>query len=214
MHFLVAASARGSHGVLHFHDEQNVGGVVVGAGVVVRHSQHCISEQTLLVQISCATPLFGVQTPLHAHDPQRVGWVVVVLWKQHCSFVHLPAVQTMSRKEPCRATHGSPGHLKEAHVGGGVGVVVITMSQQTLRLQPPTGQLIFGMGDPFGFHPGAQVYKGDAQVGVGTTGGFGVVVVHTQQKSFVHPPVGHILSLGNATNLMPNFDPHTKPSQV
>ena len=87
---MVAAFGFGSHGVLHFHDEQSVGGVVVGAGVVVRHSQHCISEQTLLVHCSLALPAWGVQTPLHAHDAQSVGLVVVVLWKQHCSLVHLP----------------------------------------------------------------------------------------------------------------------------
>jgi len=189
---------------------------VVGAGVVVRHSQHCISEQTLLVHCSFCAAALGVQTPLHAHDEQSVGWVVVVLWKQHCSFVHLPAVQTMSRKDPCRATQEGPcpRQEKEAHVGGGVGVVVITMSQQSTRLQPPTGHWIFGIGTPFGFHPCGQVYGVDAQVGGGTTIGLGVVVVHTQQKTFVHPVVGHIFSLGNATNWIPNFVPHGKASQV
>jgi hypothetical protein len=209
---------RGSHGVLHFHDEQYVGGVVVGAGVVVRHSQHCLSEQTfatpLSLQISVAAMFLGVQTPLHTHDAQSVGWVVVVLWKQHCSMVHVPAVQTMSLKDASRETQGSPGQLMEAHVAGGFGVVVITMSQQTLRVQPPTGQTVFGMGAPFAFHPGEHVYRGDAQVGTGTTGGFGVVVVHTQQKTFLHPVVGHILSWGNATSWIPKLVPHWNPAQV
>jgi hypothetical protein len=151
---------------------------------------------------------------LHTHDAQSVGWVVVVLWKQHCSMVHVPAVQTMSLKDACRETQGSPGQLMEAHVAGGFGVVVITMSQQTLRVQPPTGQTVFGMGAPFAFHPGEHVYRGDAQVRTGTTGGFGVVVVHTQQKTFLHPVVGHILSWGNATSWIPKLVPHGNPAQV
>jgi hypothetical protein len=209
MQTVVATSARGSHGVLHFHDEQYVGGVVVGAGVVVRHSQHCLSEQTfatpLSLQISVAAMFLGVQTPLHTHDAQSVGWVVVVLWKQHCSMVHVPAVQTMSLKDACRETQGSPGQLMEAHVAGGFGVVVITMSQQTLRVQPPTGQTVFGMGAPFAFHPGEHVYRGDAQVRTGTTGGFGVVVVHTQQKNFIASSTWAYLELGKCNQLDSKF---------
>lgn len=187
---------------------------MVGAGVVVRHSQHCISEQMLLVQMVLATPALGVQTPLHAHDEQRVGSVVVVLWKQHCSLVHLPLVQTMSLKDATRVVQGSPGQVNEAHVGGGTGVVVITKSQQSLREQPPPpgGQTIDDAGF-FDFHPGCNRQLYVAQVTGGANVAAGVVVVHTQQKAFVHAP-WHTLSFGNGTRVIPNLFPHTKPTQV
>lgn len=189
---------------------------MVGAGVVVRHSQHCGSEQMLFVQGVIKFAPLRVQTPLHAHDEQSVGRVVVVLWKQHCSLVHIPLVQTMSLKDAwSRVVQGSPGQANEAHVGGGAGVVVITKSQQSLREQPPPagGQTIDDAGF-FDFHPccNGQVYV--AQVGGGAFVVVGVVVVHTQQKAFVHPRLGHTLSFGNGTRVIPNLFPHRKPTQV
>jgi hypothetical protein len=69
--------------------DPHVNGGLVGAGVVVRHKQHCCLVHTPLLQTSPWVLGFGLQGgPPQYKDPHVLGGVVgagvVVAHKQHC----------------------------------------------------------------------------------------------------------------------------------